>query len=161
RHSSTSSKLVCCFLTRQTPTGVPVQLTEPSLKVQVSLSQLTFSKSSGPSSFQPGPLPSMNALGRAAGFSSGRARGGMEARQTTAGAARCGNFMRDTPWQRAGEPGCGGSICEGQQVSLECGADAAFFSAFVKREEKKAASAPHSKKAFTPAALSPPARARR
>src|SRR4051794_16233473 len=98
RHSSTSSKLVCCFLTRQTPTGVPVQLTEPSLKVQVSLSQLTFSKSSGPSSFQPGPLPSMNALGRAAGFSSGRAsEGRARARQATASAPRCGNFMRDAP----------------------------------------------------------------
>src|SRR5262249_1002044 len=76
RHSRTSSKLVCCFLMRQTPTGVPVQLTRPFLKDQVSLSQLTFSKSSEPSSFQPGPLPSMNAFGRAAGFSSGTASEG-------------------------------------------------------------------------------------
>src|SRR5437899_1156279 len=46
-----------------TPVGLPVQLMIPSLNDQVSLSQLTFTKSASPRAFQPGPLPSMNALG--------------------------------------------------------------------------------------------------
>src|SRR5947208_534237 len=66
RHSATSSKLVQGFLERHTPMGRPVQRSEPSFfQVQVSLSQLTLTKSSPPSAFQSGPLPSMNAFGSA------------------------------------------------------------------------------------------------
>src|SRR4051794_27059441 len=66
RHWATSSKLVNGFLVRVTPTGVPLQCTTPSSQVQVSGSPLTVTKSSSPSAFQPGPVPSRNALGRPA-----------------------------------------------------------------------------------------------
>src|SRR3954452_23355866 len=62
-HSSTSSKFVYCFCERHTPLGLPVQWTEPSFfQSQVSLSQLTLTKSSPPSAAQPWPVPSMNAF---------------------------------------------------------------------------------------------------
>jgi hypothetical protein len=49
-----------CF-ERNTPIGFPVQCATPSFHVQVSASQLPFSKSASPKVFQPGPMPSINA----------------------------------------------------------------------------------------------------
>src|SRR5262245_52833404 len=106
RHCSTSSKLVYFFWERQTPMGLPVQCTEPSfLNVQVSLSQLTLTKSSPPSAFQPGPVPSMNALGGAAGLSAGMAAEAARARQTTAGVPNRSAFMSSPPGGRRVFPG--------------------------------------------------------
>src|SRR3989304_1051946 len=69
RHWATSSKFVNVFLERITPTGCPVQCATPSFQVQVSGLQLTLVKSGSPRAFQPGAVPSTNALGGAAGSS--------------------------------------------------------------------------------------------
>src|SRR5689334_2927393 len=68
-HSTTNSKFAIGSLSRITPVGLPVQLITPSLNDQVSLSQLTLTKSASPSDFQPGPTPLMKALGGDAGSS--------------------------------------------------------------------------------------------
>ena len=65
RHSATSSKFDTGSLVRRTPTGWPVQRTRSPFHVQVSCSSLTWAKSSSSRGFQPGPLPSRNALGGA------------------------------------------------------------------------------------------------
>src|SRR6185312_14499811 len=57
-------------------------------------SQLTFTKLSAPSSFQPGPVPSMNAFGCSAGLSAGTAsEQKMNGRQTTINMLQRGAFM--------------------------------------------------------------------
>src|SRR5262249_6530598 len=62
-HSATSSKFVNFDCERVTPTGLPVQWTPPSFQVHVSGAVLTLTKSASPSVRQPGPVPSMKALG--------------------------------------------------------------------------------------------------
>src|SRR5262245_49939073 len=62
-HSATSSKLVNFDCDRVTPTGLPVQWTPLSFHVHVSGAVLTLTKSASPSVRQPGPEPSIMALG--------------------------------------------------------------------------------------------------
>src|SRR5262245_34780973 len=62
-HSATSSKLVNFDCERVTPTGLPVQWTPPSFQVHVSGAVFTLTKSASPSVRQPGPVPSIKALG--------------------------------------------------------------------------------------------------
>src|SRR5436190_21916761 len=67
RHWATSSKFATCVLVRMTPTGLPVQWTSPPFHVQVLSSQLTLTKSSPVSCFQPRLSPSIKAFGAAGG----------------------------------------------------------------------------------------------
>src|SRR5437016_2989497 len=62
-HCTTSSKFVTGSFIRITPVGVPVHWILSSLNDHVSAAQLTLTKSALPSARQPGPLPSMKALG--------------------------------------------------------------------------------------------------
>src|SRR6266545_2506446 len=67
RHWATSSKLAWSFFVRITPTGLPVQWSIPLVQLQVSESQLTLTKCFSANGYQPGPVPSMTALGSGAG----------------------------------------------------------------------------------------------
>src|SRR5262245_58510351 len=98
RQRATSSKLVYGFFVRHTPIGLPVQCTLPSCQVQVSLSQLTLTKSSAPSGCQPGPVPSMNALGGPAGWSAETAtETRMSVRQKMTSIRNGGAFIGNPP----------------------------------------------------------------
>ena len=65
-HSQTNSKFLNDFFDRVTPRGVPEHDTELPFQFHVSGLQFTLMKSSEPNGVNPGPEPSIWAMGRGA-----------------------------------------------------------------------------------------------